>query len=146
MIFLICCKIRCLYLSTHTLLGLWLASFKNFWKALVTAIRFGSFKWIIHAYLLKISITHNANPVLKMLINWILAKSALPNIVYKRWVYFLSLNFLITGLFNSSANSLFEMFLFLLLVPASIFARVAEFFYYKICKPLIQIPINIHDI
>ena len=59
---------------------------------------------------------------------------------------FLSLSFLITGLFNSSANSLFEIFLFLLLVPGSIFPRVAEFFYYKICKPLIQIPINIYDI
>ena len=46
-------------LSNKFLFGLQLASSKNFRKVSVIVIPFYSFKGITHAYLLKISITHN---------------------------------------------------------------------------------------
>ena len=53
--------VNSLPLSTHILFDLFLDSFRIFWKPLVIAITFLSFKGITHTYLLKISITHNKN-------------------------------------------------------------------------------------
>ena len=59
---------------------------------------FSSFKGTIHAYLLKISITHNKiqNPLLNLLINCISAKSAL-QILSLNAEYTFFFNFLIMG-------------------------------------------------
>ena len=75
MILLIYCKIHCLYLPIF-LFGLRLDYFRYFLKELVIVIHFLSFKGINHAYLLKISITHNKKriPLLSLLINCILAR------------------------------------------------------------------------
>ena len=66
---------------------------------------FLSFKGTTHAYLLKISMTHNKNLflLLNLLINYISAKSVL-QILSLRRINFSSLHFLIIGLCNSSAN------------------------------------------
>ena len=60
--------------SLHILFDLFLDSLRIFWKPLVMAITFLSFKGIIRTYLLKISITHNKNagnnlqPVIKYIV------------------------------------------------------------------------------
>ena len=58
------------------------------------------------------SITHNKNlnPLLNLLINCISSKSAPQILSIKGDCTFLFLDFLIIGLCNSSANSLFEIF------------------------------------
>ena len=73
------------------------------------------------------SFTHNKNlnPLLNLLINCISARSAPQILSIKGDSTFLLLNFIITGLCNSSANScvaefkgrLFEIFSFLILLP-----------------------------
>ena len=62
------------------------------------------------------SISHNKNlnPLLSLLINCISARSAAQILSIKVECTFLFLNFLIIGLRNSSANSLFEIFSFLI--------------------------------
>ena len=62
------------------------------------------------------SISHNKNlnPLLSLLINCISARSATQILSIKVECTFLFLNFLIIGLCNSSANSLFEIFSFLI--------------------------------
>ena len=103
MISLIYCKIHCLYLP-YTLFGLQLGLSNTFWKALKIVIPFLSFKGITHAYLLKISITHNKKqiPLLNLLINCISAISA-PQILSLNYEHtFLFSNFLIIA----SANCL----------------------------------------
>ena len=79
------------------------------------------------------SITHNnnLNPLLNLLINCISARSAPQILCIKGECTFLFLNFLIIGLCNSSANTLFEIFSFLIPLPANLFARVAEVFLSK---------------
>ena len=74
------------------------------------------FKEITHAYLLKISIAHNRKRIslLDLLINYISATSARQILPLKNECAFLFLNLLIIGLCNSSANSLFKIFLFLI--------------------------------
>ena len=89
--------------------------FNFFWKSIANCNTFLSFKVIRHAHSLKISITHNKKriPLLNLLINYISARSA-PKITFiKDESTFPSLNFLITGLCNSLANSLFEILSFL---------------------------------
>ena len=103
-------------LSTHILLGVRLDSSMVFWKALVTVIPFLSFKGITHAYLLKLSITHNKDriPRLNLLLNCLPARSAPQILSIKDECTFLLLNFLINGLCNYSANNLFDIFSFLI--------------------------------
>ena len=118
MISLICYKIHCYYpmpLSTLIWFGLGLDSSKIFWTALVIAIPFSGFKGVIHAYLLKISITYNKKRILllDLLINWISARSAPQILSIKGQYAFRFLNFLIIGLCNSSPNSWFDIFSFL---------------------------------
>ena len=86
---------------------------------MVIVIPFLSFKGITHAYLLKISITHNKKriPLLNLLINYISARSAVQILFIKDECTFLLSNFLIIGLCNSSANSLFDIFSFLIAPP-----------------------------
>ena len=66
-------------------------------------------------YLLKISIAHNKKriPLLNVLINYVSAKSVSQISSIKGECAFLFSKFLITGLCNSSANSLFQIFSFL---------------------------------
>ena len=94
------------------------------------------------------SITHNKkrNPSLNFLIHCISARSGECTFVF--------LNFLIIDLCNSSANSWFEIFSFLIPLSVNLFyvakvsgrARVAEVFYHKIYRPLKQVRVDIHDI
>ena len=76
--------------------------------------------------------------VLNLLINCISARSAPQLLSIKDECTFLFLKFLIIGLCNSSANSLFEIFSFLT-VPA-------EVFYQKICRTFKQFHVDIHHI
>ena len=98
------------------LFGLQLDSSKIFLESIrVIAMLFLLFKGIItHTYLLKISIARNKKriPLLNLLINCISARSAPQILSIKGDHTFLYLNFLILGLGNSSANSLFEIFSF----------------------------------
>ena len=109
-------------LPTHILLGLQLDLSEIFWKALVIVIPLSSFRGITHAYLLKISITHNKKrlPLFNLLINCILARSALQISSIKGDCSFIFLNFLIIGLCNYSANSLPDIFSFLV-APLEVF-------------------------
>ena len=83
------------------------------------------FKGITQAYLLWLSITHNKNlnPVLDLLINCISAKSAPQILSIKGDCTFLSLNVLIIGLCNSSANSLLEKFSFVIPLPEILLSK-----------------------
>ena len=65
------------------------------------------------------SITHNKKriPLMDLLINCISERSAPQIFSIKGECTFLFLNFIITGLCYSSANSLFEIFLLLILPP-----------------------------
>ena len=118
-------------LFTHILFGLRLDSSKVFWKALVIVIPFLSLKGITNVYLLKISITHNKKriPWLNLLINCISARS-IPQILYITNKYtFPFWNFLIIYLSNSSVDSSFEIFIFLIPLPEadlSPLSRVAK--------------------
>ena len=73
------------------------------------------------------SITHGRKriPALDLLINYISARSEPQILSIKGECIFLSLNFLKIGLFNSSAKFLFEIFSFLIPLPANLF-RVAR--------------------
>ena len=113
-------------LSTHSLFGLWLDSFKFFWKALVIGIPFLFFKGITHAYLLFHN--KNLNCLLDLLINCISARSAPQILSIKGDRTLLFSNFLKTALCNSSANCFFEIFSFS--IP------LADVFYKKPYKPL----------
>ena len=78
----------------------------------------------------------NQKSLLILFINCICAKSAPQILSIKRECTFLLLNFLIFGLCNSSANSLLEIFSFLI---TDLFASVADppdVFYQKMYKPL----------
>ena len=87
---------------------------------------------------------YKTNFSIRLLINSISAISSPQILSVKDEYIFLFLNFLITDLCNSSANSLFEMFSFLTLLPENLFAHVAEVFYQKIYKPLKQDHFDIH--
>ena len=71
------------------------------------------------------SITHTKKqiPLLNLLIDCISAKSAPQILSIKGDCIFLFLNFLVIGLCNSSANSLFEIFLFLILLPEDFLSK-----------------------
>ena len=90
--------------------------------------------------LLKTSITHNKKeiPLLNLLINCRSARSA-PQLSSGKAEYtFRFSNFLIIGLYNSCANSLFEIFSFLTAPPEDILS--------KIYKSLEQDLFDIHHI
>ena len=98
------------------------------------------------------SITHNINlnPLLNLLINCILARSAPQILFMKSECTFLFSNILIIGLFNSYANCWFGILIFdattskFRVTKFSDCARVAEVFYQKIYKALKQVHIDIH--
>ena len=108
-----------LLLSTHLLFGLQLYWFKFFPKELAIVAPFLSFKGIIYASLLWISITQNKNlnPSLNLLNNCISAKSALQILSRKSECTFLFSNVLIIGLCNSSAKTLLAIISFLNVQP-----------------------------
>ena len=87
---------------------------------------FLSLKGISHAYLLKISITHNKTriPFLKLLDDCISAKSISQILSIKDEHAFLFLNFLITGFCNSTADSLLDIFSFLIAPPDSFYQKI----------------------
>ena len=93
-------------------------------KSISNCSSFLSFKDITHAYLPKISITHNKKriPLLNLLINWISAKSAPQILSIKSECTFPFSNFPVIDLRYSSANSLFVIYSFL----ASDLFRVAR--------------------
>ena len=70
-------------------------------------------------------ITHkkNLNPLLNLLINCISARPAPQTWSIKGDCTFIFLNFLIIGLCNSSVNSLFEIFLFLIPLPEVLLSK-----------------------
>ena len=96
-------------LSPHVLFGLRLDYFKVFWKPLVIVLPFLFFKGIMHACLLKISITHNKKQIslLNLLINCISTRSVPKILSMKGDCTFLFFNILIIGLCNSSIKSWF---------------------------------------
>ena len=98
------------------------------------------FKRITHGYLLKMSITYNKKRIciLNSLCNCISVRSTPKILSIKDEYAFLFSNFSIAGLCNSTANSLFEIFLFLTARP--------EVFNQKTYKPLKQDPLDIHHI
>ena len=85
---------------------------------------YNTFQEIIHSCLIYISIAHNENlnPLLNLLKNCLLAKSA-PHLfpITDEYTFRFS-NFLIIGLCNSSANSLLDLMLFLI-VPPEVFIK-----------------------
>ena len=127
--------------SSQILFCLQLDPFKILWKTLVIVIPFLSFKGITHAYLLKISITHNKNlnPLVNLLIKFISARSAPQILSLKNESNFLFLNFLIIGLCDSSANSLLDIISFLIALPD-------VSFYQKFYKPLKKDRFDIHHV
>ena len=78
-----------------------------------------SFKVITHAYLLKISITHNKKqiPLLNLLITCISARSAPQILPWNDECTWRPLNLLIIGSSNSSANSSFWLIADLNVLP-----------------------------
>ena len=100
---------------------------------------FLSAKGVTHAYLQKILITQNEIriPFLHLFINCIPASSS-RQILSKGKYYFLFMNFLITDLCNSLANSLFKVLSFL--IP------LEEFFNQKVNRALKKVHIDIHHI
>ena len=84
-----------------------------------------SFKGITHECLLWMSVAHNKNLniLLILQINCILEKLAPQILSIKVECTFLFLNFLIVGLFNSVANSLFDIFPFLALPPEAFLSK-----------------------
>ena len=138
MISLIYCTIQCLYQPIFVSFAI--KFIKIVWKALVIVIPFLSFKGITHAYLLKISITHNKKQItlLNLLVKYISAKSTPQMLSIKGKYTFLFWDFLIIGLCNFSANYWFEIFSFLIPLP--------EFFLSKVYRPLKQTHIDIHHI
>ena len=95
---------------------------------------------MFQAHLLSISTTHNKNqnPLLNVLINCISAKSTPQILSIKGKCTFLLLNFPIIGLCNYFANSLLEIFLFLIPLP--------EVFFQNIYKPFKQELFDIYHI
>ena len=87
-----------------------------------------------------INITNNKNLnlLLSLLISCMSAKSAPHILPTKRECTFLLLNFQIIGLFSSSANSLLEIFSFLIVHQ--------KFFCQKIYKPLKQDHVDVNHI
>ena len=100
------------------------------------------------------SITHNKNlnPLLNLLINCILARSAPQILFMKSECNFLFSNILIIGLFNSYANCWFDILIFnattskFRITKFSDCAPVAEVFYQKIYKALKQVHVDVHHI
>ena len=86
------------------------------------------FKGTTHGYLLKILITHNKKriPILNLLINCKLAKSAHEILSIKDERYFRFSNFLIIGLYNSSTNCWSGIFS--LLTPPPKILELGDFF------------------
>ena len=80
---------------------------------------FLSFKVLTQVYLLKTSMTHNQdlNPLLNLLINCTSAKPVSQILSIKGECTFHLWKFLIIGLCSSSANSLLEIFSFLISLP-----------------------------
>ena len=104
-----------LHLSTGILFGLRLVWAKIFWEALVILTSFLSVKGIIHAYSLKISITHDKRiALLNLLIKCISVRSTRQIWYIENECTFSFSNLLVIWLRNSSANSLFEIFSFLI--------------------------------
>ena len=86
-------------------------------------VPFLSFKGKTHAYLLEISIKYNKNlnPLLNLFINCISARSAPQVLSIKVECTFSFLNFLITGLCKSSANSWSDILSFFNAAARSLF-------------------------
>ena len=103
---------------------------------------------------MSITLNKNLNPSSNLLINYISARSAPQILSIKDECTFPFSNFLIIGLCNSSANSLFEIFSFLIALPQADLSRVAKLsdhereadFLSKIYKPLKKDPFDIHHI
>ena len=103
---------------------------------------------------MSITLNKSLNPSSNLLINYISARSAPQILSIKDECTFPFSNFLIIGLCNSSANSLFEIFSFLIALPEADLSRVAKVsdreskadFLSKIYKPLKQDPFDIHHI
>ena len=108
---LIYCKIKFFYPPIFCF-GLQLDSSNIYSKALVIIIPFLLFKGITHASLLKISITHNEKqiPLLNLLTNCLLARSAPQILSIKDEYTFHFSNFLIIGLYNYSTNFWIDKF------------------------------------
>ena len=121
---------------THICFGLWL----EFLKTLVTAIPVLSYKEIIHAYLLQISITHNKKriPSLNLLFNCIFERSSTQTCYLKDDHTFCFTNPLIIVLCNLSTNCWFDVI--------SLLKPLPEDFLSKIYQPTKQIRVNIHHI
>ena len=87
--------------------------------------------------MLKISITHNKKliPLLNLLINCILAESALQILSLNDGHTFLVLNFLIIVVCNSSANCGFCVISFLIPLPSADLSGSEAVFYQKNYKP-----------
>ena len=94
---------------THVLFGFLADCFNFFQNALTILTPLLPFKEITHAYLQKMSITHNKNlnPLLNLLINCISERSAPHISSLNAACTFRFLNFLIMGLCHSSANCSF---------------------------------------
>ena len=108
-----------------------------------------------------IILNKNQIPLLNSFINYISARSSTQILSIKDERTFLFSIFRVIGLFNSSPNSWFEIFLYLIPLPADLFrvARVAKVFDYKVSdsarvaelfhqiyKPLKQAYVDIHHI
>ena len=102
---------------------------------------FLSFKEITHEYQLNILITHNENQIpLENLHIIYISVGLVPQVlsVKSEWTFLFS-NVLIIGFCKSAANSLFEIFPFLVSLPQN-------FFYQKIYRPLKEVRVEIHHI
>ena len=122
MISLIYCKIHCLYLPYFVWFAIIFSSV--FFKSIKILIPFLSVKRITHVYLLKIWITHDKKRItlLNSLIICISARPAPQILSIKDEHTFRFLNYLVIGLCNCSAISLFDIFRFL---TADLFSSVA---------------------
>ena len=88
------------------------------------------FKGTTHAYLLKMSMTHNKNqnPLLYLLINCISTRSAPKILSLKDYYNLRLLNFLIIDLCNSATNCWFDIFSFLIAALPCV-AKVSDLSY-----------------
>ena len=106
-------------------------------------IPFLSFKRIIQAYLVKISITHNKRRIslLNLPIDYISVRSAPQVLLLNNEYTFIFSIFLMIDLGNSSANCSFCLVSFCLIAPPADF-----FFYQNVYKPKKQDLFDIHHI
>ena len=105
--------------SIHISFGFLFELFKILWNTLTIVVPFLSFKGTAKAYLLNKSIAHKRYlvPLFYLLIKCISAKSTLQILSLKEEYTFLFLNFIIIGLWSSSANCWFSLILYLIPAP-----------------------------